>query len=309
MHAGDQPGSIVRLAVLALALCLSTPVWASPPKEDLFAVVRDICTVSFKLAVAELQPLLDREPRLKNINTKVVFAADDEFMAEARFREKRVAVSQGFCYHNWLFNWAQALASISGTSSQLMAYGSYLANTAHTFTASGAQGEVQTFERFAQIDLSAIPKDRLATTQATAIVNMQGILAFAIAHEFGHLALDHQPASSLLPMDSRKQEYAADLFAMRLLTAERLKKYAEMGALLGLSMNTLAAREIGSKPAISSFHPPTFCRQALLDFQGKWLESLASDAKTKESFERSMGKSIEQMILMRRETLRGCPTP
>lgn len=46
-----------------------------------------------------------------------------------------------------------------------------------------------------------------------------------------------------------------------------------------------------------------------MDAEGKWIESLTSDPKRKEIFEKNAGKSTQEMIAMRNATLRSCPSP
>jgi hypothetical protein len=293
------------------AQILPTRVEVVSTQEDLAKVVRDICTLSFSLVVSDLQPALDREPQLKGVNTKVLFEADPQYRARADFQDKRVLISRGFCYHNWLINWAQQLAIATGLQAKIPSYIEYLSNYTLQLEQTGEPWKVEAFEKFANIDLAKIPAENLTLAQSSAISTMRGILAFAIAHEFGHLALNHQPAANILPTEARKQEYAADLYALRLLSSVRTLQYdyTTFGSLFGVSLNTLAAREIGRSFSRSNSHPPTHCRQALLDREGRWLETIASNPVDKEKFERSMGRSMSELIHMRNTTIKSCPTP
>ncbi len=50
---------------------------------------------------------------------------------------------------------------------------------------------------------------------------MIDIIGLVLAHELGHLALDHKDYSSVSPREARRQEYAADNFAARLMIDSR----------------------------------------------------------------------------------------
>lgn len=308
MPARRLEGKFRATVVLAMGLACCMPASASEQKDELFTVVREVCTVSFRLAMEELQPLLSREPKLRGINTRITFSADDQYMAQANFGLKRVEISRGFCYHNWLIIWAHALAFASGKHDAMSSYGNYLANQSFRFTASGLEGEVMTYEQYAKIDRSTIPEEKLNAALIGALSNMQGVLAFAIAHELGHFALGHKPSSELLFMDARKQEIAADLFAIKLI-ANGKTRYAEMGALLSISLNTLAEREVGKPKAYSDYHPTAMCRMALMDQEGRWLEAFEEDPASKARFEKAMGASISTLISRRQTVVKGCPTP
>lgn len=300
--------SLWAVVLLQVGLSCSFPASANQQKEDLFAVVRDVCTVSAKLAMNELQPLLSREPKLSEVESGIAFPNDHQYMARAHFGFKRVEISRGFCYHNWLINWGHALAAASGRFDAVPSYGNYLANQNILFTASADKPSVMTFEQYAKVDLATIPEEKLNIARINALSNMQGILAFAIAHELGHFALGHKPSSELLFMDARKQEIAADLFAVRLI-AHGKTRYAEMGAVLGISLNTLAEREMGKPKAYSDYHPSATCRMALMDQEGRWLEALGDDPVSKARFEKAMGASISTLISRRQTVVKSCPTP
>ncbi len=303
-----RENSLWAFALLTLGLMCPIPVLANQPKEDLYAVVRDVCTVSARLAMNELQPLLSREPKLSGVESSITFPNDNQYFALANLGFKRVEISRGFCYHNWLINWGQALAVASGRFDAVQPYGNYLATQNIQFTASADRLSVMTFEQYAKIDLATIPEEKLNIARINALSNMQGILAFAIAHELGHFALGHKPSSELLFMDARKQEIAADLFAVRLI-AHGKTRYAEMGAILGMSLNTLAEREMGKPKAYSDYHPSAICRMSLMDQEGRWLEAFGDDPVSKARFEKAMGASISTLISRRQTVVKSCPTP
>ncbi len=301
-------GKFRAVAVLALGLACCMPASAKQQKEDLFAVVREVCTVSFRLAMDELQPLLSREPNLRGVSTRITFSADDQYMAQANFGLKRVEISRGFCYHNWLIIWANALAFASGRPDAILSYETYLASQNFRFTALGNEGEVMTYEQYAKIDLSSVSDEKLTIARLAVLSSMQGILALAIAHELGHFALGHKPSSELLFMDARRQEIAADLFAVRLI-AHGKTRFAELGSILGVSLNSLAEREMGKPKAYSDYHPSAICRRALMDQEGRWLEAFEADPVAKARFEKAMGTSISTEIARRQTTIKSCPTP
>jgi hypothetical protein len=147
---------------------------------------------------------------------------------------------------------------------------------------------VETFWSYAGLKAGPV-----MTPQEVDIQNRMMIdgLALVVAHELGHLALNHQDSRKIPAAQSRQQEHAADEFAANLLRA------AGMPVLPGLMLTyTRFAMTEGLYDRLSpsaATHPSADCRIYRIGMRE--LDEIASSKKARDDFHRGSQMSIDQI--------------
>lgn len=87
---------------------------------------------------------------------------------------------------------------------------------------------------------------------------MIDVIGLIVAHELGHLVLDHQNYKDISASESRRQEYAADDFAARLMVASG--RSVLPGVMTSYSRFAYTEEMFNSYDDETSTHPPGPCR-------------------------------------------------
>lgn len=226
--------------------------------EKLIEQYTSACKSTISAALGKLNVQISLNPKLANINDLVIFIPSADYIAITDLAAKRVMIPLHWCVETWLTT--EALTEITkrpAMTEALHEYSRYLSTRQRIFRMTGNpfnQSLLLTFH-----DFTGLPRSSLTTPEAEKYIAAQEMvlidaLAFILAHEMGHIALDHQTYQLVTPQASRLQEYAADEFAISML---RESGISLLGALVATERFISDERR---PPPIGPSHPTGECR-------------------------------------------------
>lgn len=310
----SSPRVGARELLLTITLAFLLFSWAgAQPNEDqrkLREGVHKLCERSIKSAFSRIRPLIaDDYSEIANRQDLVVFAPYGEFNALAIYQEKRVVITWGFCDQIWLVLSCALIGELfPDYRDKLNPYVKYVSDRTLAIERTAPKGrlvenEVLTFPLYAGIDVRRITQPQLDMVWGIVSEAMPNAMAFAIAHEIGHLALRHRDYNAIPARESRAQEFAADRFASRIMSSLMGN---EFDPTFTTSLLLLLFREAGASPNPTATHPPTHCRLGRVMLDVGVIDRIKEDPGMSRDFQRRTGYTPHEVIRLLREMRDDC---
>lgn len=303
---------LIGAAFVAYGLIVNLHVHAQPNEQQLKLRddVHQLCERSIADAFARIRPLIKNDHRgIADRSDLVLLVPYGEFNALAVYEEKRVMITWGFCDQLWLALDGMVMAELFPEyRDKFNPYLRYLSERTLAFERtlkSGKMGEAEilNFPLYAGIDIRRIGQKEAAIAWKTTADAMPNALAFVIAHEIGHLALEHRPYTKISSRQAHRQEHEADRFASRIMS-ELIGN--EFDPMFSTSLLLLLQREAETSGRPSATHPPTHCRigRTMLDIGV--LDRIKDDPDTSRDYRRRTGYTPREAIRLLREMRDDC---
>jgi hypothetical protein len=305
-----QKNKIIKLFVtFCLTLAMMPPIVASaqnaPPTAEQLAVSKNV-DGACERAISELRtafaPNLTSYPELRDKPNLVLLEPHLEFNAIARFRDRQITLTNGLCGQLWLISSAWAFSyEFPALRPRLSDYISQLRMNADRLDTSIGYREIQllTFPLYVQFPLADVTADQYKRINAFVAISMKESLAFILAHEIGHLALNHQPAQG--GAASRLQEHAADKFALELVERSGFSGIGSVPSLLAF-----LADEARLKHVSASSHPRPECRLNRILTHSTTVRGMLRDKKQHAKFQEMTGKTVDEYRQFMNELREDC---
>lgn len=284
---------------LTLALCLifsmSCPIAANAqnanPTAEQLAIstsVQAMCERTASELRTAFAPNLAAYPELRDKPDLVLFIPYLQFNARAGFQDRRISITTGLCGELWLISGAMAFShEFPAIRPELGDYITHLRNSAGQLDEVNGFIEIQslTFPLYAQFPLATVTADQYKRIDAFVAIRMKESIAFVLAHEIGHLALNHQLVQGPA---SRLQEHAADKFALELVERSGISGVSSFQSLI-----VFIADEARLKRVSASSHPRPECRLNRIVTRSTTMRAMLRDKRRHAEFQEMTGMTVD----------------
>lgn len=263
---------------------------ANPTAEQraVWESVKAMCERTVSELRTTFSPNLTAYPELRDRADLVEVVPYTQFNAIASFQARRISITTGLCGQLWLISGARAFANEFPALRPKL--GDYIT---HTRSSPGQLDEVDgiekiqrlTFPLYVQFPLTTVTTDQYKRVDAFVAISMKESIAFVLAHEIGHLALNHQLVQGSA---SRLQEHEADKFALDLVERSGFSAIASFQSLI-----VFIADEARLKRVSRSAHPRPECRLNRIFTRSATVRALLRDRKQHAKIQEMTGMTID----------------
>ena len=294
MRHNNRIASFFLPAILALLPPSQTGAYAAQeaPTTEQIAIstgVQNFCSRTITKIRTDFSPNLAAYPDIRDKENLVLLEPYLEFNAIARFRNKQITLTTGMCGQLWLIASAFAFAhEFPSLRPKIKEYIKHLRTNSSPLETSSGFHEIQllTFPLYAQFPLSQVTTEQYKHIDAFVAISMTDAIAFVLAHEIAHLALNHQ--LTIPRAASRLQEYEADKFALELVEKSGFSGIGSIPSLLAFLESEARQKRV----SISS-HPRPECRLNRILSRSGTMRAMIRDKKQHAQFLEMTGMTVD----------------